>query len=144
MGQSTDAILCFGVQLDEFEDTDLIGELGIEGVETFEELIWYKLKGEIHTYDRNKLGDKSSFAKEFGVCLITHCSSEYPMYILALTETVTIANRGDVKQPIFTPIYTDDNLGKLKMALGWIQEHNKGADLPEPEIADWCLVSYWG
>ena len=75
MGQSTNAILVWGVDLD-------LGELEEEVQDRIEHLLddgWEELE---------------RLEKKTGVALVSHCCSEEPMYILGLAATMTVARRG--------------------------------------------------
>ncbi len=74
MGQSTDAIIAYGIQIDEESEThNLLDDLRNER--------WKEL---------------SEAEKEFnGVTIVSHCSGDYPMYIIGFE--VQRAYRGDGK-----------------------------------------------
>jgi hypothetical protein len=77
MGVSTDAILCYGFRL-----TDVDGEEEDYEPEWLEELF-----GDIDPI--------SDLEKATGLTIVSHCSSESTMMILAVKESVHEANRGD-------------------------------------------------
>lgn len=90
MGQSTDAILCYGMQIE--QDSDL------------HEMVDY-------LYDEH-WSAVSKARVELGVNIISHCSADYPMYIIGIEhgtarrghpiefETLPVAGEMD-KQKIF-------------------------------------------
>lgn len=99
MGVSTDAILCYGFSLDTEE-----GELPVflSGDIEFDNFV-------AQLYDLSmpscphKSGDKewreyfekkSELMKQVGIDIVRHCSDGYPMYILAIKESVKTARRG--------------------------------------------------
>jgi len=116
MGVSTNGILCFGFDLGE----------EIERPAVF--------LNNIGTPDEDeKWGDDT---KDFPVELITHCSGEYPMYIIALKNTHVWANRGYPQVIEELPII---NIGTIVVARRWCEAND--IEWQEPK---WLLCSYWG
>ena len=74
MGQSTDAILVYGIPLE--EDSVPFSEEDAKSGPS-----WMRYHG----------------TNEDGVCLVRHCSGDYPMFILAIPDTETRAWRGHPK-----------------------------------------------
>ncbi len=140
MGQSTDAILCWGVQLAEDDEVPWAAraeELGGYNDPLEDEAIVYVLTGE-------RL-DGDSAAKrlnELGIEVVLHGYHEEPMVIVAAAGTVTTAHR-------CSPQIIDPN----KMALlfrddpivGWRKALHKA--LPKLGIDHlvprWTLCSWW-
>lgn len=92
MGQSTDAILVYGILL-EGEDSDTPEFLG--DFDDFEEFVEDDMG--IAPYGdptRPSYEDRASMTSTYPVALVYHCSYEYPMYILAVPGTEITANRG--------------------------------------------------
>jgi len=114
MGVSTDAILCWGVDLgDEFPVDRL----------TMEE---FRMEGDPEAY-------VSHFCE--GVVLEIHCSYSHPMYILAVDGARFYAWRGD-PVAVELPVVGEDWQDKLDAALLKLGlETQKGA---------WLLFSLWG
>ncbi|AMO44150.1 hypothetical protein DSS3P8_092 [Roseobacter phage DSS3P8] len=92
MGQSTDAILVYGILL-EGEDSDTPEFLG--DFNDFEEFVEDALA--MPPYgdpDRPTYADRDAMIRAYPVTMVTHCSLDYPMYILAVPGTEITANRG--------------------------------------------------
>lgn len=117
MGTSTDAILVYGIPLEE---------------------------GAIR-YDENaKSGPSYMYytgGVEDGVEIVMHCSAEYPMHIVAIPGTAISAYRGSP-----TPVAVDSLLpgteADNELLLAFLKKHklkkSKGAK------PGWWLCSYWG
>lgn len=125
MGVSTDGILVFGIDL---------GEELPEFLEEFEDVWWdftNSISGETE-YEK-----RSEFRKNYPLDLVTYCSHEYPMYILAINGTETNVSRGyteeidpdDMKVP-------EDKIAALK---AFCEEYD--IEWQEPK---WLLASMWG
>lgn len=130
MGQSTDGILCYGVDL-QVEGEDIFdNEAGI----SFEEAYFEHLnpgKPAPESYDPNNLP----------VELVRHCHRDYEMFIIAATGTVTSASRGmPEKIENFTiPATADEDIAK---AIEFVRRLYP--DLSEKlEKPSWLLASYW-
>ena len=151
MGVSTDAIICFGILLDEdseypFQDKD-IEDWWIYDVLQF--------KHSINIYDENgnyKDGYKppeeviSAYHREsidFGkqnpppVELVTHCSHDYPMYVLAIPGTVKKANRG--YPVVLNPQELVVTNEQTKSLIDFCNEYN----IEMKDKPNWYLVSMW-
>ena len=136
MGQSTDAILCLGIQFDEGEEApwaDKAEGLGYD--EPFDEqAVLHVLTGE--KVDWLGATDK---LKELGLEIVTHCHYECPMYILAVGGTVMKAHRGYPKEiePRDDLDFSEASRRGFESAL-----HKLGI---QKSIADaiWLLCAYW-
>ncbi len=76
MGQSTDAILAYGVDFGE-EIPD-----------------WLRALAGVDPADESSQQDLETWAESHGLELITHCHYDCPMYVLAVTGTQVRAWRG--------------------------------------------------
>lgn len=123
MGVSTDAILFFGICIDDGSELhDRIVEestAGDEGEPTKGTLAWL-----------NDTGNA-----KFGCIVDAHCSHEYPMYFIAAQGSVITAWRGKPKGIEALTVHPDwrSNLAAFceKYGVPW-------------EEPGWWLVSYWG
>lgn len=144
MGQSTDAILFFGIALpeedfklpwdsedednyDDFEDW-LLKQYDILRPENLSEC------GRDDYYER-----KSAFLKsEAPAELVHHCSDSYTMYALAIPGTVTKAYRGSVEAvTMYIP-----SKEQIDAFIRFLEKYG----IPHSGERDfgWKLVSYWG
>lgn len=113
MSQSTNAIFAFGI------------DIGEELPEKFTPDI-------SDAYDFNK----SALAEEFGLELVLHCSTSYPMYLLIFAGTKIKASRGEVQTvgpTLFSP---------SREQLAQLTEFCQKFDIEEKSPA-WLLCSYW-
>ena len=117
MGVSTDGILCFGVEF--YDPEEGKEEPTIEGMQFNE---WY---------EANWCND------EIPADLITHCHREYPMYILALRNRVSIANRGFPEHLEPEQLIVPDE--DIQVFKEWCEK--AGVEYKEPK---WILCSLWG
>lgn len=157
MGQSTDAILAYGYDLGGEEEWKLqeAGEYG-----ELPELPWYSeddedfqgdaeahllkvIAGFTETWSRENEGyrERERAAKErLGVQIDTHCSGNYPMYLLA--AKIITASRGDAKDidlaSLTSQPVSEDWDEKLRAALQAL------GITPNQDKAKWLLCSYWG
>jgi len=113
MGMSSDAIICFGIALEEeqeypWDEYEEIEEWWLH------EVLGYKHPFEIYDSEGNYIDgirpDEATMKKYYNaesavynksplpIELVTHCSYEYPMYIVALPGTKLRAYRGDPKR----------------------------------------------
>lgn len=72
MGISSDAIICFGICLPDNNADDTLADMYPDGM-------WYH---------------EDARCKYPGIEIVTHCHFEYPMYIVAARDQVTVARRG--------------------------------------------------
>ena len=157
MGQSTNAMLAYGYNLGGEEDWKIQG-LGEYG--EFPELLWLnedehdfqeaaerhllaELAGFTETWSSGNEGyhDREREAKaRVGVEFDTHCSGDYPMYLLA-TKVITVY-RGDAKSIDMTALAVEPQ------ANGWDEKLRAALTAlgitPTQERAQWLLCSYWG
>jgi len=147
MGVSTDAILCWGINLGEdlpWEEKAV--ELGYEsgsddeflafmfcGVEKPKEE-WVE-GGENENYSAYWKAKREAL-EEYGVELVGHCSYDYPMYILAMAASVTRASRG-----------CPATITNLEEQPGWEERLTDACEklgLPLDSERKWILCSMWG
>ena len=118
MGVSTDGILVFGIPLE-------------EGVE-FPEVANFDDDFEEYLYQKRR--DDPNFPVE----LVSHCSCEYPMYILAIAGTEFSASRGYVQKIDNLPTVTETQIDQLR---AFAEAHDLDDWLDgEP---GWYLCSNW-
>jgi len=155
MGVSTDAIICFGIPVE--EDAELPWDDNCDGdIEAWwrEKVLGYKSPFEIFDEDGNwmngveapqeKIDAWYAHRKEFDasspklpIRLVMHCSGEYPMWIIADEKAGMSARRGyveriDVNQFHITP-------GRIEAIKKFVADY----DIPTIGDADWYLVSLW-
>ncbi|MFD3568477.1 hypothetical protein [Streptomyces sp. NPDC058667] len=159
MGQSTNAMLMYGYHLGSDE-----GGWQIRGLGEYDELPaldWYDPEVEDgldfqSAAEHKLLADIAGFTEEWapgldgywdrhraaearvGVKLASHCSGDYPMYVLA-TKVITVY-RGEVEaiDPARDLAVQPDWDDKLRAALDVLGLN------PTQETACWFLCSYWG
>jgi hypothetical protein len=128
MGQSTDAIIAFGVDLGE-ELPEFLEEFDGEFDEFLASISGLPKWGEPgHSYEAHE-----AFAKAFPVTIIYHCSGDYPMYVLAVNGTEQRAWRGE-PQTIEPLVVSDEQIAALR---DFMNEHELDGDL------GWLLFSNW-
>jgi len=127
MGQSTNAILVFGFEIDgEGEKPEFLGEH-----EDLEEYIVVKAGKKDASYDEWRELEKACPAD-----LVRHCSCDYPMYILAVRGSKTTAFRGyPEKITIESMVIEPEKVAALKE---WCEANN--VEYKEP---GWLLCSMW-
>ena len=135
MGQSTDAILFYGILFEEEgEPPAFIADAGFDYFDDYVEsqsgLPLYGQEG--HSFD-----DHRAYKESLPVEMIHHCSSEYEMYGLAVKGCSFLAKRG-------YPVTLDNGLpevsdGKRQAFLKWLSDRGIAYDDPK-----WILCSYWG
>lgn len=155
MGVSTDGILAYGFNLGgdeggwEIAEVDEYGEWTPDWYDEEEEDLVsdaethllraagftetdYKAEG---YYDR-----KREAGARVGVELVSYCSGEFPMYVLAAHHIT--AYRGDVKEIDFAA------LDQKRVDEGWDEKLRAACEAlgvtPKQERPKWMLVSYWG
>lgn len=160
MGQSTDGIICYGVDLGEelpwVANEEVWGKLEEHGFgpdDCDDEVMAYLLGGlpmfksdlvsgtdewgvEYTAYYK----ERDRILKDFGVTLVRHCSGECPMYILAMTSTVKEASRGtpeelDIPSMMSAPCmpYAISGMEEAMQKIGVTGEFNP----------KWLLCSMW-
>lgn len=146
MGQSTDGILTFGIDLGEYKD--FMAGWDYE----WEEFI-YAISG-LPSYGEEGYvsGSIDKWLKSAGVELVQYCSCDYPMYILAVygTET-TVVSRGYTEE--IDPadlVITDEQKLRLKAFFEQYinvehpdDDENYYEDPPEWVEPKWLLASNW-
>jgi hypothetical protein len=158
MGQSTNGQICYGILFN--EDTEFPWDKETNRWPDIEEwwvfdVLDFRHSFEIFTPEGDWIGGKEwpkekinqyyeereSFEEqnpELPVVLVNYCSSEYPIYILAIPETYFEANRGYPKE--FSPpnlTITDDQKDIL---INFCNDH----DIEFDDEPGWYLSSYWG
>lgn len=138
MGVYTDAYLAFGIDLGEelpegWESTDNLGGYDEEAV--FDpDVILERLAG---CTGHEPYEERSAKREALPVALLSHCSSDYPMYILHVPGTVASAFRGGPTEIKFDFIDKE----KVETFMTWCREHG----IPdEDNNPTWLLASYWG
>ena len=136
MGQSTDASICYGIPFDEgtefpWDDYDGFDSWWAEQNGLKEPTVEYDTNKELYS---KYWEDKRELEKKCPIEVITHCSGDYPMYIIGLRGTEQTANRGDTEEVksliAHNPTIITDFLKKYN--IGYTQEPK------------WLLYSYWG
>lgn len=157
MGVSTNAMLVYGYNLGSDESW------GIEELDEYDSPSWdwydpedeesegfedaamthllKQLAGFTKTWSDDGYWEERRKAEaQVGVEIETHCSGDYPMYLLA-AKAIT-AYRGDVDVIDFAKLTTEvqevDADTKLRAALGALGIQ------PKQKQAQWLLCSYWG
>lgn len=155
MGQSTNAQLCYGIAFDEDIEfpwwSDERFDREIEA--WWRELLGYKPSFELYGDDGDYLGgiepskeqikayyaERDLFDKDhpsLPVEVVSHCSCEYPMYILAVPGTLKTAHRGDPM--IVTPANLFVLPDAIDALIAFCNAH--GIEVSPPE---WYLSSMW-
>lgn len=115
MGQSTDAILCYGINIEQDSEAHEVCE---------------QLQDE-------KYSEHSAATKELGVEAIGHCSGDYRMYIIGAHETR--AWRGEPKEINPTMLLVNENETRDR-----IKAFCARFGLPfSDEACKWWLASDW-
>lgn len=133
MGQSTDAILVYGFEIGEEDETpEFMGDF--EDFQDYLEdqsgLPKYGEPG--HSFDAHR-----EYRKSCPADLVSHCSGDYPMHILAVRGTEHHASRGHA-------VYIDPNTDLL-IDNGVEAEFKAwcaARDIEVPELK-WILCSMW-
>lgn len=153
MGVSTDAILVFGIDLcaNGYCDEDktpaffIKDEEGDEG--DFDQVLlrdaglapWGYHKDDDQRENYKVYNARRKQAQEqAGVELITHCSGEYPMYILAVANVGWSTSRGSALE-----ISKDDLLMNQLEGVHSLRAFCERHDIPWVNPR-WLLCSYWG
>ena len=137
MSQSTDGILAFGFDLGIEDEQPLEHLLG----EDFDDLDDF-LASEAgippwnHDSPEDYWNQKNAALAASPVELVSHCSGEYPMYILAVRGTYKNASRGYPE--VLTPDYFTVPQEKINAARKWCEDHK--VEWQEPS---WILASMW-
>lgn len=144
MSTSTDAILFYGFLIDEEKDPYEHEMLTEPASGDLDEIWATKFK----LYDEGSSGEDYSFEKisshqaKYPVEIVMHCSSDSPMYAVAIKNTKTEANRGYARiinicapDALNEPCY-DSQLQQFCVDFG--------LRVREASEMNWYLVSYWG
>lgn len=141
MGQSTDAYLVYGIDLDEPDAYNEDGEF-YEFWKLFEEAeddpweVISNLSGIEYVSGTDSYDRRSEFRQNFGVEIETHCYHEYPMYLAIIPNAGFSAARGDV---------TEIDPADMVITQGQLDDFKAGLEklkIPYSE-PKWMLVSYW-
>lgn len=130
MGVSTNGILVFGIEL---------GEELPEFLEDFDDTWWDftdSISG-VADDDSERWEKRRDFRDNFPVELVSHCSYEYPMYILAVNGTEITASRGSPE--VIDPASLVVSPEKIEELRKFCEEY--GIEWEEPK---WYLCSMWG
>lgn len=137
MGVSTNGQICYGFllteqsvpwDLEEYDHEFEFWWLKITGFDTPHEdysAEWFEARKE--HIERTQMPD-----------LVNACSNDYPLYILALRGTTSIARRG---YPSRIAPFPEISRGAIEHLRKVISDHNLELEEPEP---GWWLSSYWG
>ncbi|MDP5310402.1 hypothetical protein [Streptomyces poriferorum] len=160
MGQSTNAILAYGYNLGGEEGWELegVGEYGEmptldwyspnnEDGDDFQTAAETKLLAEIagfteqwHSKNEGYFDRERAAKARLGVEFDTHCSGDYPMYLLA-TKVITV-HRGSVEG------IDPNGLAAQPQQNGWDDKLRTALQVlgitPTQGQAKWLLCSYWG
>jgi len=176
MGVSTNAQLCFGVALPEIDD-DLLPWHTEDNWDVTD--WWRKLNGcpqsdvpwdikegdmgyfsiwpdgrKVTDLERKSFYDQRDAWDREHPCPVeevSHCSDDYPMYILAVPGTVTVARRGYTETIECLPLVSAEKLLPFYALLqkhvaplieDWLDENGE-IDTTE-WAAHWILSSFWG
>jgi hypothetical protein len=147
MGQSTDAYLFFGFDFHDGESSD--DDLWYDAADILlndwdeEYAVRRGTPRPTMAYEENKDAHrafwdaKNKLVEESGCTINTHCSGEYPVFFVCITESYLRASRG---YPTEVPE------GHTVPAEGWVDKLKAfcevmGITWREPK---WYLASYWG
>lgn len=133
MGVSTNAMLVFGFPVGDEDEAPEWLEFTDE-VEDFD--AWLAMKAGL-TREENTYEARRKIAAACPADLFTHCSSDYPMYILGVRSAEFRAIRGDP---------TDIDPEELDLdgaTVGLFKKWCEANDIPYQE-PKWWLCSYWG
>lgn len=138
MSQSTDGILVFGFDVGE---ENPVGNLFTDEIEEFDDLIISE-SGLPH-YDGNNTDDYREYWSKIKavidacpVDIISHCSGDYPMYIVAVRGTYHNASRGYPEALSADAFNVPQE--KIDAAQKWCEDH--GVEWQAPS---WLLASMW-
>lgn len=138
MGQSTDAILVFGIEVGDEGENPFISEDDYdtkdeEWLEERESVMDYMdVIAKAEGYDYSWAGGKNSHP----LVMVDHCSGDYPMYILGLARTHTLASRGSPEE--IDPVDMSVTEEEIKLLRDFCEKYN--IEYSEPK---WLLCSMW-
>jgi len=135
MGVSTDAILTFGIDLNDELPAFLTNAETEEEHDDLDDFLAHEAgltdwRAEGH-YEK-----KRALVESCPVEIVRHCSGEYTMYILAVRGTVRTAYRGHLTEIDPTSLVVSPE--KIVSFKKWCEDH--GVEYQEPK---WFLVSFW-
>lgn len=133
MGQSTDGILVFGIQLPEEEGPVFLEEFDGQFDDFVDSLNGLPQWGERGYDGKNTM----AFRNNYPIDLVLHCSYDYPMYILSVRGTGKSASRGYPK--IINPAELTVTPEKISALKNFCEKYN--IEWQEPQ---WYLCSMWG
>lgn len=147
---STDAIICYGIQIGEEGNMPEIFCKGENDYRSYDDILIDAFeappKEQYQTPDIDKEQFKkwskahdarTNFQKELGLELVRHCHSDETMYCLAISKSVQVASRGYPKE---ITARTSD------IQHDWNEKLAKAIKVLKLEDATprWWLQSYWG
>jgi hypothetical protein len=157
MGQSTNAMLAYGYNLGgeegwelqglgEYDELPTLDWYDADNEDGFQEAAEKRLLAELADFTETDWQVDGYFAREreakarLGVEFDSHCSGDYPMYLLA-AKVITVY-RGSVKDIDMTTLAVEPEMNgwddKLRAALGAL------GIAPTQAEPRWLLCSYWG
>ena len=118
MGVSTDAMIAFGMPIPSLDDRNYMDDT--------EESLW---------------DIAHAMEKEFGVTMVQHCSGEYPMWFIAVADSVKRAHRGYLEVlDVPNMAAMDEQASEQKIHAAADHFH---IELPKDSKVAWNLFSNW-
>jgi len=160
MGQSTNGIISYGIQFEEGEgcpweeaaeaagfddpwDDDYLA-FALCGIEPFGDVEWGERGSPEYEAVRARAGayyDKKKAALAgLGVEFLTHCSGDYPMYMLVISESQQTANRGYPQRINPREMDMAENNGDWPARLRAVMEK---LEIDGDKEMGWTLCSMW-
>ena len=144
MGTSTDAIICYGIQIGKdgdmpeifCEDDRDFDDILIEAFGCPPQVEWADSGSQKDAWDKDWEA-RNKFKKELGLELVRHCYLDETMYCLAITKSIQTVHRGypeEVEANTVVREYAWDK--KLAEAIKVLKL--------EDATPKWWLQSYWG
>ena len=138
MGQSTDAIIAFGVDFGEEPTGKFFRKLEKDFEWDFDSYIENELSIPAWSEPgRPEYGEGSDRLKCYPVELISHCSGDCPMYILAIRGTQRLARRGYPESLDLSTLSVTD--AEIETFTAWCKKHGVSTKT-KPQ---WLLFSDW-
>ena len=147
MGVSTDAKLCYGIELDEGEECPWTNENSESG-EEFDIEMWWAIKHGFPKYEDYTEPDKNYYTEldifidknPLPVELVRHCSADFELYILSVPGTEITANRGYPEKINISElvVITADEKKFLDFCKEYIPDFDPNTK------PGWLLCSWWG
>jgi hypothetical protein len=140
MGVSTDAILCFGIDLGEgmVECAELARINNDFGADTEEYLAHLAGVPGYGSLDFPGWEERNRRIAELPITIITHCSGDYPMHVLAIPGTEIRASRGYSEKVYASHMQVSQE--KINAFMDWCSAHGVDVVTNEPT---WVLCSMW-